>query len=119
MQRLFHYCLVGTLNTAIHWTIFFWMLYQFSANQAWANCIAFLIAVTFSFIVNSRFTFAQIPKLKNYGYYTVGMATIATLVGHLSDQFHIFPLLTLIISSAVSLLLGFLYSKFFVFKEAL
>jgi len=59
MYKLFaRYASVGMINTAIHW-IFFIIIHWLGANQAMSNMLAFLIAVTFSFFANARFTFKK------------------------------------------------------------
>ena len=59
MLRLFSkYVSVGVLNTAIHWIVF-GACWSMGASQSIANLIAFVIAVTFSFCVNARYTFGS------------------------------------------------------------
>ncbi|MFM2480545.1 GtrA family protein [Celerinatantimonas sp. YJH-8] len=118
LKGLLRYGLVGIMNTLVHWSIFLVIVIYISPNQSIANLIAFLIAVSGSFIINSKFTFDTQPNHKQYIYYVLGMGTLSLLVGRLSDTHHLYPLLTLVIYSGLSFLIGFLYSKFIVFKEA-
>jgi len=111
------YVSVGVINTAIHWTAFSAAFYLFSVNQATANFIAFATAVTFSFFANASFTFNVKPKPTSYLLFVSFMGILSILVGKLSDYYHIEPVITLIEFSLVSLVLGFIYSKYVVFRK--
>ncbi|QLR04789.1 GtrA family protein [Providencia rettgeri] len=117
MIRLFlRYFSVGLVNTAIHWLIFTILVYSIFMAQATANLIAFLSAVTFSFFVNAKFTFNKKATGGRYIAFVVFMGVLSYLTGYFSDRFNIIPTVTLILFSTISLVLGFLYSKYFVFK---
>ncbi|MGP9435719.1 GtrA family protein [Ewingella sp. AOP8-B2-18] len=111
------YLTVGVINTAIHWAAFSIAVYLFSVNQAAANFIAFATAVTFSFFANASFTFNAKPKPTRYLLFVSFMGVLSILVGKISDYYHIEPIITLIEFSVVSLVLGFIYSKYVVFRE--
>jgi general stress protein CsbA len=49
--------------------------------------------------------------------YVFFMGAVATLIGASADRLHINPVVTLVIFSAVSLVCGFLYSKYIIFRE--
>lgn len=110
------YFSIGILNTALHWLVFALCFAVFGITQATANLIAFLTAVTFSFFMNARFTFNKKPTGIRYLLFTIFMGILSLMIGHISDALNIYPILTLIIFSALSLILGFLYSKYIVFK---
>lgn len=117
MLRLFSkYLSVGILNTAIHWIVFgvCWMV---GTSQSIANFIAFIIAVTFSFCVNARYTFSSNVTAVRYILYVSFMGTMAAAVGAMSDRLELNPLITLILFSATSLVMGFFYSRFIVFRD--
>ncbi|EAN8083698.1 GtrA family protein, partial [Salmonella enterica subsp. enterica serovar Indiana] len=46
------------------------------------------------------------------------MGTLSAVVGWMADKCSLPPLLTLITFSAISLICGFIYSKFIVFRDA-
>ena len=93
MLKLFvRYTSVGVINTLLHWLVFA-ILFFAGASQTIANLAAFCVAVTFSFFVNARWTF-----------------------GKLADRAHINPVITLVAFSAISLVFGFIYSRFIVFR---
>ena len=84
--------------------------------QGSSNLIAFSVAVTFSFVVNGIYTFNSNISLIKYFIYVFFMGGVALGIGYLSDKIRIPSLFTLIIFSTVSLVLGFIFSKFIVFK---
>ncbi|ELV07693.1 Bactoprenol-linked glucose translocase-like protein [Wohlfahrtiimonas chitiniclastica SH04] len=110
------YVLVGFLNTAIHWMIFGICFWIFFLNQSSSNFIAFIFAVTFSFFMNAKFTFKKQPTSNRYILFTIFMGFLSFLIGKISDQFMFNPMITLVVFSALSLILGFIYSRFLVFR---
>lgn len=107
MKLFIKYCSVGVINTAIHWLIFLFCVYILNQNQSISNVIGFAIAVSFSYLVNSKYTFNTQYKLKSYLLYSLSMTAIAYLVGYLSDYINLPPILTLISFSLFSLVCGF------------
>ncbi|MCW4651040.1 GtrA family protein [Pseudomonas aeruginosa] len=116
MSAFLRFALVGAVNTGIHWTIFGAAVYL-GLSQALSNLIAFLCAVTFSFFANAAFTFKAPPTAIRYLSFTLFMGTMAAAFGCAADILHINPLITLISFSGLSLVAGFIYSRYFVFKE--
>ena len=110
------YLSIGVLNTLLHWGVFFLCVLLLSINQSVANVIAFLVAVSFSFMMNAKFTFNREATGSRYLLFILFMGAFSYLVGYCADQFNLFPLITLIVFSSLSLVLGFIYSKFIVFK---
>ncbi|WP_409359848.1 GtrA family protein [Aureimonas ureilytica] len=106
---------MGVVNTAIHWTAFALFVW-FGASQALANLLAFSLAVTFSFFANARWTFEARSTLTRYLLYVGFMGALATLTGWAADRAHLHPLVTLVGFSAISLVCGYAYSRFVVFK---
>lgn len=118
MIKLFSkYFTVGIINTAIHWVIFALFLYVVHTNQAIANLIAFCISVTFSFFANARYTFKSSVTSGRYLLYIGFMGTLSVATGWIADSFEIPAILTLVTFSIISLICGFLYSKFIVFRS--
>lgn len=112
------YILIGILNTLLHWVVFYLLIY-FEFKQSFSNLIGFFISVTFSYCANSYLNFKSSMSLKKYFLFVVGMGAIVFFIGFMGDHFSIFPLIILVVTSGSSLILGFLFSKFFVFKEVL
>lgn len=114
-QQFSRYSLIGVFNTLLHWVVFA-IIVSFGFSQAAANGWAFAVAASVSYLLNSRFTFQQTPQKKGYVFFVVGMGSISVLVGLLGDVFAWPGLLTLVLFSALSLTLGFAWSKWVVFK---
>lgn len=118
MKRLSRYISVGITQIIIYWIVFSVLVYLFSYSQTISNVIAFLIAVTFAFFANARFTFEVQATTKGYLLFAGFMVLLSFVSGRLSDYYSIHPIITLIEFSAISLICGFIFSKFVVFKKA-
>ena len=105
-KQIVSYSLVGVLNTLVHACVFF-VAIKVLGVQSISNVIAFLCAVTFSFFMNARFTFK-----KNSTY----MRIVWYMIGYISDLSELPALFTLVISFVVGPVLGFIFSKYLVFK---
>ncbi|RTY56868.1 GtrA family protein [Pantoea sp. YU22] len=117
MAKLFaRYFSVGIINTLIHWVVFT-ALYTEGQTQSLSNFAAFCFAVTFSFFANAKWTFnAEITTIR-YLLYLFFMGGMASAVGLYADRTHSNPIVTLVAFSAISLICGFIYSKYIVFKD--
>ncbi|WET42749.1 GtrA family protein [Citrobacter enshiensis] len=117
MLKLFtKYTSIGVLNTAIHWCIFAICIYKLGTNQIVANLAGFVVAVSFSFFANARFTFKASTSTMRYILYIGFMGALSALIGWGADICSLPPLVTMITFSIISLVCGFLYSKFIVFR---
>ncbi|QBY44401.1 GtrA family protein [Arsenophonus nasoniae] len=117
IELLVKYFSVGVINTLIHWLVFVFLIHFLNFQQASCNFFAFSFAVTFSFFANARFTFRKKATRKRYISFVIFMGIISYFIGFIADRFNYDPIFTLIIFSAISFVLGFLYSKFVVFKD--
>ncbi|HAY4576735.1 TPA: GtrA family protein [Escherichia coli] len=119
MLKLFaKYTSIGVLNTLIHWVVFGVCIYGLHTNQAQANFAGFVISVSFSFFANARFTFKASTTTMRYMLYVGLMGTLSAAVGRVADKCTLPPAVTLITFSAISLVCGFIYSKFIVFRNS-
>ncbi|MBN2808377.1 MAG: GtrA family protein [Deltaproteobacteria bacterium] len=109
------YTSVGILNTAIHWGVFA-TVYTVMKDQSISNLIGFLVAVTFSFHINAGWTFNSSMTFKKYLSMVTFMATLSWLIGKLADYTDFSPIVTLVLFSGISLVLGYLFSKHFIFR---
>lgn len=118
MLKLFaKYTSIGAINTLIHWAVFAACIYAFKSNQALANFTGFVVAVSFSFFANAKFTFEASTTTMRYMLYVGFMGTLSATVGGAADVYSLPPVITLVTFSAISLVCGFFYSKFIVFRE--
>lgn len=111
------YFTIGVFNTVLHWSVFFVLIKVLNLSTAWANLLAFFVAVTFSFFMNAHYTFKALPTKARYFYFVVFMAALSYGIGLLTDHLMLQPLLALIAFSLISLFLGFLYSRNIVFRN--
>lgn len=116
IQLFARYFSVGVINTLLHWVVFAALVYLAGTTQATANLIAFIVAVTFSFFANAKFTFKKKATGSRYVAFVAFMGALSYLTGFIADKVNAAPIITLVVFSAISLVLGFLYSKLFVFK---
>ncbi len=119
MLKLFaKYTSIGVINTLIHWVVFAVCIYVFHTGQALANFVGFVVAVSFSFFANAKFTFKSSTTTKRYMLYVGFMGALSAAVGWVADKAGLAPIITLVVFSAISLVCGFIYSKFIVFRDA-
>lgn len=119
MLKLFsRYVSVGVINTALHWVCFGLLFHFFGTSQAVSNVIAFCFAVTFSFFANAKWTFKSKATSARYMSFVTFMGVMAGLTGYVADEIGAPPVVTLIAFSGFSLVAGFIYSKFIVFRGA-
>ncbi|NBA95048.1 GtrA family protein [Pseudomonas sp. R5(2019)] len=119
MTQLFgRYFAVGLLNSGIHWLVFLLLHWGLGQAQAVSNLGAFCVAVSFSYITNARFTFGVRPSGLRYVLFIGFMGLVSLLVGHSADRLTLSPLFTLVLYSTFSLVVGYLFSKFVVFRRA-
>ena len=117
LKVLIKYCIVGGGNTALHWISFAIVYHLLHGTQAVSNLVGFCIAVTFSFFVNARWTFDAEQTTKRYFMYVGFMGGLALLFGYIADKLQFNPFVTLISFTITSLIIGFLYSNFVVFRK--
>lgn len=112
----FKYLLVGILNTAIHAAVFTAMQLFAGTDQAISNLTAFLVALSFSFMANARYTFRASASPLRYLMFVAGMGSLSVAVGSIADLQSWRPMVTVVVYSAISLVLGFLLSRW-IFTE--
>ena len=119
MLKLFaKYTSIGVINTLIHWVVFAICIYVFDTGQALANFAGFVVAVSFSFFANAKFTFKSSTTTMRYMLYVGFMGALSAAIGWVADKSGLAPIITLVVFSAISLVCGFIYSKFIVFRDA-
>jgi putative flippase GtrA len=121
MRRLWEglssYTVIGVANTLIHWQIFFLLSVAAGWRQAVSNLAAFCVAASFSFYMNALYTFDGKLSVGGYLLFMAAMGALSYGVGYLGDVWRLHGLLTVALFSALSLVLGFLFSKYVVFRE--
>lgn len=108
---------MGVLNTSVHWLIFLALINISSVGQAIANLLAFICAVTISFFANAKITFRRQTSLRRYLTYVLFLGALAWAIGKGAERTGLPAIITLIGFSVISLVTGFLYSRFIVFNK--
>lgn len=111
------YVSISLLNTVVHWSVFFFLLYGATLNQAWSNFIAYMFALTFSFYANARFTFKAKISKRRYLSFVSFMAVLSVVMGNIADEMALAPLVTMVVFSFISLVIGSSYSHLIVYRE--
>jgi len=111
------YVYIGVLNTLIHWGVFLTLHSVLSLRQATSNICAFGVAATFSFYANSRYTFKQTATLARYLSFVGFMAFMSFVIGWLGDGLALPGIVTLVVFSGVSLVVGYCYASYVVFRS--
>lgn len=117
MQSFARYGLVGIVNTLVHWAVFLGMHLGFGVLQAPSNLAAFAVAASVSYQLNARYTFAVRPTGSRFLLFLCGMGSLSLLLGKIADAAGLPPWLTLLIFTALSLVIGFCFSRWVVFKR--
>jgi putative flippase GtrA len=116
------FAFVGVLNTAIDFSIFWTAAQVFKWPLVPANVLSWLVAVSFSYVMNSFTTFGPESGrvLRWRDYLTFAASGIAGMVSSTATLFvlsYVMPLLgAKLVSIAVSFVVNFSLSHFVVFK---
>lgn len=110
------YTVIGVANTLIHWQLFFVLRMAFDLSQALSNLLAFCAAASFSFYANALYTFAAPRSLGRYLMFMVCMGGLSLAVGKVADHWNLPGIVTVVVFSLSSLVVGFLLSKWLVFR---
>lgn len=109
------YILVGLLNTLVHWVVF-GLVYWAIMDQAISNLLGFICAVTLSFYINAKWTFNSKMTFGRYIVMVTFMGAVSWFAGKVADLNQSPPFVTLVMFSSLSLFLGFIFTKYFVFR---
>ncbi|OEC89284.1 GtrA family protein [Acinetobacter sp. YK3] len=116
MNNFTKYIIFGGVNTIVHWFIFF-LLHTFYFKQYICNFIGFCCAVVSSYIINAKYNFKSKQSFKNFSLFFCLMGGVNLSIGRFADSLEFYPFYTLLVSSLLSLFIGYFFSKYFVFKE--
>lgn len=110
------YVYIGVLNTLIHWGVFLTLHSVLLARQLVSNLCAFAVAATFSFYANSRYNFKRAVSWARYLSFIGFMAFLSLAIGWLGDELVMPGIVTLVVFSGVSLVVGYFYANYVVFR---
>lgn len=115
IKQFLQYGLIGIVNTLIHGVVFFLLLDFFT--QAMSNLFAFFAAVCFSFYMNAIFTFKERPTAVRFLKMVFFMAICSYGFGFMGDHYELNPAVTIVIYFILNPVIGFILTKFLVFKN--
>ncbi len=122
LTQLIKFSIVGVLNTAIHYVIFFYLYSYLGVYHLLASATGFCFAVTNSYFVNKHWTFAQRNSNKSHQFVkflTVNLvALMVNLTGMLLlvESFQVNPLLAQLVMIVITLTVNFMGTKFWSFR---
>lgn len=114
-KKFTRYIHVGVWVTAVHALVFAICVY-FLSQQAISNLIAFIVAASCSYLLNTRYTFKKNFHVYRYFMFLCFMGAISYSVGYSGDFFRLHWFVTLILSALASLIIGFVVSHFIIFN---
>ena len=117
LHAIARYCLVGLVNTGVNALVFLLCHLLWGMSQAASNLVGFIAAVSLSFCLNARFTFDSYRTWRRYWLYCGFMGVVSLSVGVVGDALNWQPLVTLVVFTAISLVLGYTFARRVVFQE--
>lgn len=121
-KRFRRFSFVGLINTLLDFSVFSLLFYLYGVSYVIAHVVAFLIAVTNSFLLNSLWTFKNLKRDRLVrqiaAFLAVGLVGLAltTATIYLLGQY-IPVLLAKLAAVGVSMVWNYLGSWLFVFRE--
>ena len=116
------FALVGVVNTAVDFSVFWTAVRYFDLPLVPANVLSWLVAVTFSYMMNTFITFGPESghTLRWRDYLTFAASGVAGMVASTATLFALSYVLPLLVAKLVSILVSFAVnfslSHFVVFK---
>lgn len=118
------FAVVGVINTLLHLAILYVLVEYFSIYYVLASFIAFLIAVTNSFILNTIWTFNTNIRIDTKSKYikffvisSLALIINLSLLYLITEYLHIWYIASQISATFFSLLVNFLGNKFWTYRE--
>ena len=121
--QFFKFCLVGASNLAISLFIYWLLTRIFFWHYLPASVVGFVIAVTWSFFINRRWTFKHDGKdhLRQYAAFVsvnlIGMAVNLALLAMFIEVFKLYDIIAQLICSFFVAFINFGLNRFWTFRK--
>lgn len=121
-KQLRRFLVIGGIATIISYSVFSFSIRVLSLHYIFANILAFLISITFSYHMNKRWSFEvaeqQSSHLTQYlTLYLFSLVVGTTILRITIGLLNIIPEIAFIISLCFTTVINFVGTKFFVFKK--
>jgi putative flippase GtrA len=122
LKQFAKFCLVGFFNTLVDFSVYLFLTRIFLVYFIAANIFSFLVAVSFSFILNKYWTFRnQVNKIKSQYFKffiinVIGLGINTSLLYFLVVYFHLSDLLAKALAIGIVLFWNFGLNKLWTFR---
>ncbi|MBM3232518.1 GtrA family protein [Candidatus Pacearchaeota archaeon] len=123
ISEFLKFAIIGAINTAIHIGVLYILVDYLGVYYILASFIGFVLAVTNSFIMNTKFTFKRKIKEKTAERYTkfFVVSIIAAIVNLIllyiiTEIFGVYYILSQLFATAGSLIINFMGNKLWTYK---
>jgi putative flippase GtrA len=118
LKQIFSFGLIGFVNAGVDAAAFFLALHTVTDNLIIANVCAWVVAVTCSYFLNSRFTFGKPPRLNDYLFFAA--TQVGGLVANTTALVLTAPYVPLLVAKIIAIGFGFVVNftlaRFIVFR---
>jgi len=118
LKQIFSFGLIGFVNAGVDTAVFFAAIAFLTDNLIAANICAWVVAVSCSYALNSRFTFRKPFRLKDYLFFAA--TQIGGLVANTTALVLTAPLVPLIVAKIIAIgfdfVVNFTLARFIVFR---
>lgn len=118
--QLTRFALVGVINTALHLATVGLLTQLLGLSQLVSNVAAYMVASSFSFVVNSVWSFEVKPQARRFArFQVVGLVGLlaSALIGHMGDMFGWHFAITVLLTGCIVPLLSFLAHRSFTYSR--
>ena len=118
LKQIFSFGLIGFVNAGVDAAAFFAALHTVTDNLIVANVCAWVVAVTCSYVLNSRFTFGKTPRFKDYLFFAA--TQVGGLIANTTALVLTAPYVPLLVAKLIAIGFGFVVNftlaRFIVFR---
>ena len=105
LKQIFSFGLIGFVNAGVDAASFFVALHTITDNLIVANVCAWVVAVTCSYVLNSRFTFGKTPRFNDYLFFAA--TQVGGLVANTTALVLTAPYVPLLVAKIIAIGFGF------------